>query len=129
VPKTHVPRQFELRTQRYGNTSVVRLTGELDMACEQHFEQAMRALEESGGSIVIDLTDLAFIDSTGLRLLIGAHERFRARGDRLVVVPGDGAVRRTLELTGLHRVLSLAGAGSSDDIATAATDQGLKPAA
>ncbi len=62
----------------------------------------------NGASLVIlDLSDLEFIDSTGLGVLVKTHQRMREEGDQLAVVEGTGQVKRLLELTGLDRQLTL----------------------
>jgi anti-sigma B factor antagonist len=55
---------------------------------------------------IIDLTDVAFCDSTGLRCLLGEAREARIAGGRLTVIaPPGGAVRRLLDLTGADEVL------------------------
>jgi STAS domain len=52
-------------------------------------------------SIVVDLSDLTFMDSSGMRVLLSAHARSRADANRLTLLRGLAAVRRALELTGV----------------------------
>jgi anti-anti-sigma factor len=107
VSRTRVPRHFDLSAEHHEESVTLRLAGELDIACEEFVETALQPFEMQHDSIVLDLTALSFIDSTGLRLLIALHERSRRHGFGLSVVPGDGHVRRTLELTGLDSVLPI----------------------
>ena len=72
-----LPDHFELSVERYGEDVIVKLGGEFDIACEEYFEAALRPLEEPGASVVIDLSALSFMDSTGINQLIAAHERSR----------------------------------------------------
>ena len=102
-----VPDHFELSVERSGEDVIVKLAGEFDIACEEYFEAALRPLEEPGSSVVIDLSALSFMDSTGISQLIAAHKRSRRRGFRLAIVPGDAHIRRTFELTGLDRLLPM----------------------
>ena len=102
-----VPDHFELTVERYGQDVVVKLAGEFDVACEEYFEAALGPLEEPGSSVVVDLSGLSFMDSTGLNQLIAAHERSRRVGFRLAIVPGDAHIRRTFELTGLDQILPM----------------------
>jgi anti-sigma B factor antagonist len=88
--------------------ATVRLTGELDLASGDEADGAFRRAEAFGEPlVVVDLRELEFIDSTGLRLLIGCHERCAAAGQRLVVVQAPGQVRRVIELTELGQRLEL----------------------
>jgi anti-sigma B factor antagonist len=107
VSAISVPDHFELSVERHGEDVIVKLTGEFDIACEEYFEAALRPLEEPGSSVVVDLSALTFMDSTGLNQLIAAHERSGRRGFRLAIVPGDAHIRRTFELTGLDRILPM----------------------
>jgi anti-anti-sigma factor len=67
------------------------------------------AVAEHGDAklVVLDMTATAFIDSTGVRTLLQAHRRSAGSGSRLVVVAGDGAVRKVLELCGLDGRLTI----------------------
>jgi len=102
-----VPHQLVLSSERYGDTTLVRLSGEMDIACEDYFEQSMRPLEQEGSWVVLDLSGLTFMDSTGLRLILRAWDQSRRDGFQLAVLPGTGPARRTLEVSGLQRVLPI----------------------
>jgi anti-anti-sigma factor len=79
---------------------VLHLTGELDLASSTIFE---RALEDpalaAAPLIVLDLDDLKFVDSTGLRIILQAHEGARGRGQEFAVTPGSPQVQRLLSIT------------------------------
>lgn len=72
--------------------------GELDIATASRLEGILLALK---GLVVLDLREIDFIDSTGLRLLLRADARARRDGTDLRLLCGD-AVRRLLQLTGTH---------------------------
>jgi anti-anti-sigma factor len=89
-----------------GSTVRVTLQGELDLSGAQQMEERMAAIDEDGPArLVIDLGALAFIDSTGLRLLLQADTRARERGYELLLCPGPPAVQRVFEVTGALDVL------------------------
>jgi anti-anti-sigma factor len=79
---------------------VLHLTGELDLASSAILE---RALEDpalaAAPLVVLDLDDLKFVDSTGLRIILQAHEGARARGREFAVTPGSPQVQRLLSIT------------------------------
>ena len=100
-----VPHQLVLNFERYGDTTLVRLSGEMDIACEEYFEHSMQPVEQEGSWIVLDLSGLTFMDSTGLRLILRAWDQSRRDGFQLAVLPGSGPARRILEVSGLSRVL------------------------
>ena len=94
-----------LRASENGSTCVLALSGELDMSNAPTFSSELHRLEAGGMPLRIDLGELEFIDSTGIAILVGAHQRL---GDRLTVVASrsDG-VTRVLALTGLDERLSI----------------------
>src|SRR4051812_38441797 len=86
----------------------VALTGELDISTAQVLEDDLRRGE--GGKtplIVIDLEARAFLDSTGLRLLITADARAREDGRRLAIVRANEMIGRVLRLTRLDERLNV----------------------
>lgn len=100
--------RFAVETQIQGDVVRVAPTGELDLASVPVFDQAMEKVEaDAPATIVIDLTDLDFLDSSGLRAIVLADERARERGSRLAVVPGPEMVRRVFEITQLDKRLEL----------------------
>jgi anti-sigma B factor antagonist len=93
--------------QREGQTRVV-LAGELDIASAERLERELAVIEgNSPGTLVLDMRQVEFIDSTGLRALIAADARARSGGRRLAIVPGSNAVERLLSVTKLDQRLEL----------------------
>ena len=83
------------------------LRGELDMASAPELEAALgRLCREGVGEIVIDLRELEFIDSSGLRALLVAKDACAQAGSGFFLVPARGRQqRRIFEMTGLVSVL------------------------
>jgi anti-sigma B factor antagonist len=96
---------FEVRTaQLTPSTYVVSVTGEIDAFTSPALEQELDwVLGDGGSNAVVDLGEVAFMDSTALRVLLKALPRFSKRGGRLVLVSDDRRVLRTLEITGLDQ--------------------------
>ena len=80
------------------------LTGELDLDSATDLEAAVREACASGTGLVIDLRNVTFMDSTGLRVLIVAATLCEENGHELRIIPGE-EIQRILEMTGLDRVL------------------------
>jgi anti-sigma B factor antagonist len=90
------------------DTFVVTAAGEVDMYAAPELEQAFEGVVGLGGtSVVLDLAEVSFVDSTVLSVLIRQHERLRDLGGGLVVVTEDRRVLRTFEITGVDRVLTV----------------------
>jgi anti-anti-sigma factor len=97
--------RFELQEMDNGSL-VVRVHGELDAAGEHAFERALEpALVNGRAELVIDLSGVTFIDSTGIRCLIRANERANGCGMTIRFQGATGVVRRALEIVGLPDLL------------------------
>lgn len=103
---------FRVEVKRRGDVARLVLAGEFDIGVVQHAEVALAQLERDGavGEVVLDLTNLSFIDSTGLRFILSVDARGRRDGFALTVVPGNDRVRRILRLAGVASRLNIAGA-------------------
>jgi anti-sigma B factor antagonist len=86
----------------------VGLSGELDISRALLLEQELRAVEASDPStIVIDLSELDFVDSSGLARLIAARRRAERSSWRLVLVEGSEVVQRLLSLSALDKAFEI----------------------
>lgn len=100
------------------------LTGEVDLQGAPKVEAALKdAFKGEPELIVIDLSNLTFIDSSGLHALVTGHERCRARGHELRIIPGPANVQRLFELTGMNDVLPLYEAAPDHDCEPPSTDE------
>jgi anti-sigma B factor antagonist len=88
---------------------VLRVAGDLDLAAAVPLCAHVDAARDAGHRrLLLDLSELRFCDSSGLRALMGAVEEVHASAGRVVVVPpGDGAVARTFALAGAGELLPL----------------------
>jgi anti-sigma B factor antagonist len=87
---------------------VLKLRGDLDLYTSPEFDDALVALEgEKWPTIVLDMRELAFLDSMALRLVMRTHARAEQDGRRLVLVRGPDFLDRVLELSGLAQHLDV----------------------
>jgi anti-sigma B factor antagonist len=95
-----VPLAFRC-TLRDGGLDVawVRVTGELDIATAPILEQTLRRAEQRARRIVLDLRELAFMDTSGVHVIVDGALRATAADRRLVLVRGPAQVDRVLDLT------------------------------
>ena len=78
------------------------ITGDLDTATVQPLDNAVDEVLAAGGRLVtLDLTDVSFLDSTGLRSIVRASNLLAEHDGRLVVAGLSGAAQRVLEISGL----------------------------
>lgn len=102
------PDSFSCEIGRTGDTAWVRPVGELDLDTAPRLEETLAAVREEGGPrLVLDLRDLTFMDSTGLRLVIRWDTAARRDGFDFAIVPGPDVVQRVIRLTGMDDVLSV----------------------
>jgi anti-sigma B factor antagonist len=94
--------------QREGRTVVVALSGELDLGSAPQFRKCLAELARIGAiHLVIDLSELTFLDATGISLLVTDYKRSSKAGGRLVVRNARPRVMRVFEITGLVELLSV----------------------
>jgi anti-sigma B factor antagonist len=90
-------------------TVIVRISGELDTLTAPAVDTQLTAVETdlvAPAAVVVDLSDLTFMSSAGLALLVSHHERCAEQGSRLCVVTGNNrSVLRPVRITGLDTVL------------------------
>ena len=99
---------FDVTSEQHGGTVVVKLSGELDISSAPKVEDELARVEpDRPGVIVLDLRNLAFMDSTGLRLLIAADTRARQEDRRLMIVKGPEPVQRVFRITRLEERLEI----------------------
>jgi anti-sigma B factor antagonist len=100
---------LRIEQRAVGVVEVIELRGELDIAGAPALAARIDALRRSGppARVLVDLCELDFCDSTGLRALIGAAGEVRAAGGRLVVSAGPGGVSRLLRITGAAEWLDI----------------------
>lgn len=79
---------------------VLALHGELDLASAPFLQSEIESAEASDATLVVlDLDGLEFIDSTGLRIILAAHERAQERGQMLALTRGSHQVQRLMSIT------------------------------
>lgn len=106
-----------------GEWAVVSVTGELDMATAPALATALDSLIEGGHvQVVVDLSGVSFIDSTGLSVLGSRLRKARASGGRLPVVVTESNLLRVFRITGLHEMFPVVASVDEATSAPAGTD-------
>jgi len=94
---------------------VLGLHGELDLLGAPLLEEEIEKAEtEAPAIVVLDLQDLQFVDSAGLRVILAAHERSRQQGKELALTPGSEQVQRLFTIAGVDEHLRII--GSPDEL-------------
>ena len=100
--------ELELSNQTYGDTCVVHVPGEIDLATapalgrflDEHIAKGVREL-------VVDIEGVTLLDSTGLGVLVGRLKLMRANGNDMRVVGARDRVLKVLVITGLDQVFEV----------------------
>jgi anti-anti-sigma factor len=100
--------EFEVEVERGDGQAVVRVSGEFDLAATHVVEEALLSVEDDQNRvIVLDLREVTFLDSTGLRTITSADHRARDAGHELRIVRGPEQIQKLLYVTGMDKILPL----------------------
>ncbi|MET8348350.1 MULTISPECIES: STAS domain-containing protein [unclassified Micromonospora] len=98
--------RFDVQVSVGDQVVLVRVTGEVDIATVAAFRSALWAAP-ARPVLQLDLSELRLLSAAGVRALLAAHLRVRARGGQLVLVDPTPVVARVLRATALHRVMPI----------------------
>ena len=99
---------FQITVEQLDAACIVSLSGEVDLYAAPEFKRELLQVIDAGAALVIvDLSDVTFIDSTTLGVLLSVVKRVRPEGGAVVVVCPDRNVRRIFEITLLDRVFAI----------------------
>jgi anti-anti-sigma factor len=96
------PGNFDIGTRRRQSALVVVPRGEIDLATVDLVREAVERDKEPGEDLVLDLREVGFMDTSGLRYVLELHERAERDGFVLRVVRGPSPVQRVFEVSGLE---------------------------
>jgi anti-sigma B factor antagonist len=92
----------KIETQEHKRVAVVTVEGRIDSATAGEFEDALNELTKQGkNNIVLDLSEVDFISSAGLRVLVTARKAVKSAGGDIVFADSSDQVLETLEIAGL----------------------------
>jgi anti-sigma B factor antagonist len=100
--------RLQVHLEKVAGTSVLRVAGEIDIATAPKLRGCLAEVPDGSRVVVVDLSEVTFLDSTGLSVLVGGWKRFSSDDVeaelRLVVV--RPVILRVLDVTGLAKVFS-----------------------
>ena len=99
------PPAFEVVEERRGDVALLRLSGEVDVAASGPVRARVDAA--AAGALVVDLSEVTFVDSSGLRELLRARMECDRRGGRLVLTGVPAVLERLLDLTGTAALFAI----------------------
>lgn len=120
-----LPLDTEVSRPRPG-TILLEVDGEIDTATAHRLQagldEALDAADAEGSRVVVDLTGVTFLASSGLAVLIGGARRLTALGGRLRLVAASRSVTRPLQVTGADALFD-----TFDDVASALSVEASRP--
>lgn len=97
---------MEIKTERDGEKLTVTLVGKLDAVTAIDLDKAMAKELDGVKNLIIDLKDLSYIASAGLRILLKTQKRMNSQGE-MFVKNIQREVRTVMDMTGFSRLLTL----------------------
>lgn len=102
-----IARPFTLDYDEQGDEARITVGGELDRLVAERFSRALRDAELSGAKrVVLDASELTFMDSAGLALVLQAARRAGGHGRQLVVTGPPPQIRRLLEIAAMGHLIA-----------------------
>jgi len=99
--------EFAVSVDEQDSGAVVSVAGEVDLGTAEELSDALRGPTEAGKRVVLDLSACEFIDSSGLRALLGARSAAEAAGGSLALVVTDANLMRVFEVASLDSLLEI----------------------
>lgn len=100
--------EVRVTTEDVGARTVVHVGGEIDVASADRLREKVAHLLAAGRTdLLVDLTGVTFMDSTGLGLLVGTLKRVRLAGGRLDLVVDSERLLKVFRITGLTQVFTI----------------------
>ncbi len=96
---------MEISTRTSNDTHIVAIAGNLDSATSPEAQKALDAVLVSARKVALDFSELDYISSAGLRVLLGAAKRLRASGGTLRMFGLNQSVREVFEISGFSTIL------------------------
>ena len=100
--------EFRIEEQVDGVPPVIAVSGEIDVATAPQLRECLhRVIAQGESTIVLDLLEVTFLDSTALGVLVGGLKRCRELGGDLHIVVADPRIVKIFEITGLTNVFTI----------------------
>ena len=99
---------LQIETEEIQGAELVRLAGEVDLGNVGRLKSAMEPALNSGRSLILDVSRLRYVDSTGLHAIIDAHQALQQADCQLVVVGASAGIAKVMRILHLDRLIPMA---------------------
>lgn len=98
--------EYEIRQD--AGVTILNLSGEIDVGCASHFRKTiMNLIEQDAERLLVNLSDVIYIDSAGLSVLIAAHRKAQKENRKFGLCNPQQPVRQVFNITGVNKVMLL----------------------
>lgn len=98
---------LSISTEANGDSTVIHVGGDLDVYTAPRLRETLQESVPSGGRVVLDLSQVQFIDSTALGVLAGAHQAAQAGGGDFRIVVDDPFLLKIFHITGFDGIFAI----------------------
>ena len=98
---------MQIKNRLLNSTLYISLAGELDEMCSSFTRNELDNIFESSNfrQIVIDLSELTFMDSTGIGILIGRYKKMKAKNIPIFICNPNNHIEKIFKMTGLYEIM------------------------
>ena len=98
---------MKIREEEHSGVKVLVLEGELTIDTSEELEEKIKVCLKEGGCFILDLSSLAYVDSSGLGILVQFHKSLRAKNGKIVLASLTDNVRKVMEITRLIKLFEV----------------------
>lgn len=101
---------LDIKSRHENDAWIVKLTGELDISCAEELKNVFdKNIEEKFSDIRVDMSNLQYIDSTGVGIIVGAMKKLRNGGKDIFLQNPRDNVKKIFRITGLDQIINMEG--------------------
>ena len=99
---------MELDVERQGGTLIAKATGRIDGVNASDFEQSLSsAIDDSDNAVIVDLADLSYISSAGLRAVLLTAKALSRRSAKFALCAPSKPIREVFEISGFDKIIDI----------------------
>ena len=98
---------LSISTEKQAGAAIVHAEGDLDVYTAPRLKEAIEQLMSNRGALIVDLSEVHFIDSTALGVLVAAHQQIKMNAGDFRLVVGDPFLLKIFHITGFDSVFSI----------------------
>jgi anti-sigma B factor antagonist len=104
---SHWSNQLVVRREDLAGAVCLTLTGELDLASVSTLQAQFKAIAQSENHVIVEMSGLRYIDSTGAKALLDAHRLLSRTGRRIVLASVQSMARRIIDVMGIEQAIPI----------------------